>query len=119
MLFKSVLTLLTAGALSAGVFHTSLKSSTPEKNSTGGSPSSVTLTFTDGVNAAVSSVAILKPDSSEVAKLVVKATKDPATITAALEKPLANGGYIVRYRTASNDGHAVRGAFAFTVSAAK
>lgn len=119
MLFKSLLTLLTAGAVSTGAFHTALKSSTPEKNSRGGSPGLVTLTFTEGVNAAVSAIAILTPDSSEVAKLVVKPTANAATIIGTVTKPLLPGSYIVRYRTASNDGHAVRGAFAFTVTAAK
>ena len=33
MLFKSFLAVLTAGALSSGVFHTALKSSTPAKDS--------------------------------------------------------------------------------------
>lgn len=119
MLFKSLMTLLTAGAVATGAFHTELKTSTPAKDSRGGSPTSVTLTFTEGVNVAVSAIAILKADSTEVAKLVVKPTKDAATIVGAVTTPLAPGGYIVRYRTASNDGHAVRGAFAFTVTTAK
>lgn len=119
MLFKAMLTLAAAGALATGRFHTALKSSTPSKGSTSPSPAKVTLTFTEGVNSAVSAISILKPDSTEVAKLVVKATKDATTIEGAVPQPLAAGSYIVRWRTASNDGHAVRGVFVFTVAAAK
>ncbi|MEO5797827.1 MAG: copper resistance protein CopC [Gemmatimonadales bacterium] len=119
MLFKSFLAVITAGALSSGFFHTALKSSTPAKDSKGASPLSVSLTFTEGVNAAVSAISILKSDSTEVAKLVVKPTKDDETIVAAVVKPLPVGAYIVRWRTSSDDGHAVRGAFAFSVTAAK
>jgi methionine-rich copper-binding protein CopC len=116
MLFKTLLTLATAGTIATGVFHTELKSSTPAKNSTGPSPAKVTLTFTENVNAAVSAISILKSDSTEVAKLVVAATPDSATIEGAVATPLAAGKYLIRYRTASADGHAVRGTFGFTVT---
>lgn len=116
MLFKTLLTLATAGAIATGVFHTELKSSTPAKNSTGPSPAKVTLTFTENVNAAVSAIAILKSDSTEVAKLVVGTTPDSATIEGVVTTPLPAGKYLIRYRTASADGHAVRGTFGFTVT---
>jgi methionine-rich copper-binding protein CopC len=115
MLFKLLLTVTTAGALATGLFHTELKSSLPAKGAKVPSPAKVTLTFTEEVNVAVSAISILKADSSEVAKLVVKATKDDETIEAVVPKLLPPGGYIIRWRTASDDGHAVRGAFAFTV----
>jgi methionine-rich copper-binding protein CopC len=117
MLFKGLLALLAATTVASGAFHTELKSSMPAKNSSGASPTKVTLTFTEDVNVAVSAIAILKSDSTEVAKLLVKATSDAATIEGAVIKPLAAGKYLVRYRTASADGHAVRGSFGFTVAA--
>lgn len=119
MLSKSLLTLATVVAVATGAFHTALKSSLPAKDSKGASPASVSLTFTEGVNAAVSAISILRPDSSEIMKLTVKPTKDAATIEARVATPLPAGSYIVRWRTASNDGHAVRGVFPFTVIAAK
>ena len=116
MLLKALLTIVTAGTIATGVFHTELKSSTPAKSSTGPSPTMVTLTFTENVNAAVSSIAILKADTTEVAKLVVAATPDSATIEGAVVTPLKAGKYLIRYRTASADGHSVRGTFGFTVT---
>ena len=117
MLFKSLLTLIAAGTVAGGAFHAELKSSMPAKNSTGPSPAKVTLTFTEDVNVTVSAISILRSDSMEVAKLVVKATSDAATIEGAVTKSLNPGKYLIRYRTASADGHAVRGTFGFTVAA--
>lgn len=119
MLFKTLLTLATGALLAGGLFHTGLKSSLPARDTKVASPATITLTFTEGVNAAVSAISILKSDSSEVAKLVVKPTKHAATIEGTVAAPLAPGGYIIRWRTASDDGHAVRGTFAFTVTQAK
>ena len=116
MLFKTLLTLLAAGTVAGGSFHTELKSSTPAKDSSGLSPTKVTLTFTENVNVAVSSITILKADTTEIAKLVVAATPDSATIEGAVATPLKAGKYLIRYRTASADGHAVRGTFGFTVT---
>lgn len=117
MLFKGLLALLAATTVASGALHTELKSSMPAKNSSGPTPAKVTLTFTEDVNVAVSAMAILASDSTEVAKLIVKATADAATIEGAVIKPLVAGKYLVRYRTASTDGHAVRGTFGFTVAA--
>lgn len=42
-------------------------------------------------------------------------TDEPLSIAADLTKPLGAGRYLVVWRTAGDDGHAVRGKFAFTV----
>lgn len=120
MVFKSLLTVAAVASLAtAPRFHTALKWSDPAKDSSVVSPAKVTLTFTEGVNAGVSAISILKTDSTEVEKLAVKAGKDAATIEGAVAKPLAPGKYVIRWRTASADGHAVRGAYGFTVVAKK
>ena len=97
------------------LFHTALKSSIPARGAVVTAPAMVSLTFTEKVNAALSSISILKADSSEVEKLAVKATTDPARIEGAVKTRLAAGRYIVRWKTVSADGHAVRNVFAFTV----
>ncbi|MEP6590894.1 MAG: copper resistance CopC family protein [Gemmatimonadota bacterium] len=112
---KLLLTLTTAGVLATGWFHVELKSCLPGKNSRATSPAKVTLTFSEEVNAAVSAIAILRADSTELTKLVVKPSTNAATIEAAVPTKLPAGNYIVRWRTASDDGHAVRGTYAFTV----
>ncbi|MES2123628.1 MAG: copper resistance CopC family protein [Gemmatimonadota bacterium] len=116
MMSRLLLSVATAGALATGWFHVELKSSLPEKNSRGAAPAKVSLTFSEEVNSAVSAISILKSDSTELSKLVVKPTKNAATIEAAIPVRLAPGSYLVRWRTASDDGHAVRGTYAFTVA---
>lgn len=102
--------------LAAGSFyHTALKASSPARNAVVAAPTSVSLTFTEKVNAALSSIIILKADSSEVEKLVVKPTSDPARIEGAVKSRLAPAKYIIRWKTVSADGHVVRNVFAFTV----
>jgi len=96
-------------------YHTALKASSPARNAVVATPTSVSLTFTEKVNAALSSISILKADSSEVEKLVVKPTSDPARIEGAVKSRLAPAKYIIRWKTVSADGHVVRNVFAFTV----
>lgn len=119
MMSKLLLSIATAGVLATGWFHAELKSSLPEKNSRGAAPAKVSLTFSEEVNSAVSAIAILKADSTELAKLVVKPTKHAETIEAAIPMRLAPGRYLVRWRTSSDDGHAVRGTYAFTVASSQ
>jgi methionine-rich copper-binding protein CopC len=104
-------------ALAVGtLFHTALKSSLPAKDASVAAVPTVTLTFTEGVVLAQSAISILKPDSTLVEKLAVKGGSDPAVIIGAVTKPLAPGKYLVRWKTGSDDGHAVRGTYGFTVT---
>lgn len=103
-------------ALAVGSFyHAALKASSPARNAVVAAPTSVSLTFTEKVTAALSSISILKADSTEVEKLVVKPTTDPARIEGAVKTKLTPARYIVRWKTVSADGHVVRNGFAFTV----
>lgn len=111
--------LFTVAFAATAMFHTALKSSMPARGSTVPSPAKISLTFTEGVVVAQSAISILKPDSSLVEKLVVKATQDPATFEAAVTKTLAPGKYLVRWKTGSDDGHVVRGVYGFTVPTGK
>jgi methionine-rich copper-binding protein CopC len=112
---------LTVGAVvsiaTATMFHTELKSSIPAKNSSGPAPTAVSVTFSEAVKVAVSSLSILKSDSTLVEKLVIKEKADAATFGAPVTKPLTPGKYLVRYRTVSDDGHAVSGYIPFSVVA--
>lgn len=111
---------LVAGAaalLTAGAFHLSLKSSIPVKDSTlSASPAKISLTFSEAVDAKLVGISILRSDSTEVEKLTVAATKDPATVEGAVKTPLHAGKYLVRWRASSDDGHVVRQVFAFSVA---
>ena len=108
--------LFTLALAAATLFHTALKSSLPSKDATVNAVPSVTLTFTEGVVLAQSAISILRPDSTLVEKLVVKGGTDPAILVGTVTKPLAPGKYLVRWKTGSDDGHAVRGTYGFTVT---
>ncbi|HEY3933349.1 MAG TPA: copper resistance CopC family protein [Gemmatimonadales bacterium] len=111
---NSLLTL----ALAAGAFfHTALKSSIPAKGSVVHAPTRISLTFTEKVILAQSSISVLTSDSALVEKLVVKGTSDPATVEGAVIKHLAPGEYVVRWKTAADDGHVARNVFGFAVAA--
>lgn len=103
----------------ATFFHATLKSSIPARGSAAPSPTMVSLTFSEAVTTNLTTVAIVKPDSSVVETLVVKHGVPAATITAPVTHALAAGRYMVRWKTASDDGHVVRGMIPFSVTAGK
>lgn len=103
--------------LSAAAFHLALVSSMPGKGETlAAPPTKVTLTFSAKVNPKVTAISILAPDSTEVAKLIPRATAKPSVIEADMPRRLPSGRYIVRWRTAAADGHVIRGSYCFTIN---
>jgi hypothetical protein len=109
--------LLTLALAFTSLFHTALKSSIPARGAAVTSPKMVSLTFTEAVNVNLTTIAIVKPDSSVVETLVVKHGVPAATVSAPVLKPIAAGRYLVRWKTAADDGHVVRGTIVFTVTA--
>lgn len=109
--------------LAGASYHAGFKSAIPAPNSTVASPAKISITFSEAVMAPpISNFALLNAaDSSEVMKLTISAkVGDKATIEAAVPKPLAPGRYIVRWKNgAADDGHSLRGSFAFSVTAPK
>ena len=102
------------------LFHTALKSSIPARGAAVASPATVSLTFTEPVNINLTTISITKTDSVTVVEaLVVPKGAAAATAAAPVTKPLAAGKYLVKWKTASDDGHVVRGVIPFTVTAGK
>lgn len=103
--------IMTAGAVSA---HARLVSSTPAANATVAPPRSIALTFSERMVPAFSTLEVV---NAAGAKAAVSATvsEDGRSITGALARPLAAGGYTVNWQIASNDGHRMTGSYAFTV----
>lgn len=95
--------------------HNHLTKSTPAAEETVTSPREIRLWFAEKVQPQFSSIALLMADSSKIEIGKAHGTDDPLSIAADIGKPLAAGKYIVTWRTAGDDGHAVRGKFAFTV----
>lgn len=115
MFSKIVLALAVPVAL---LFHTELKTAVPERDAILKAPPQVVeLGFSGKVNARLTTIAILRPDSTEVMKLEVEKTADAKVVRAPLTRPLPPGHYLVRWRTASADGHVVRGSYRFAVDA--
>lgn len=81
-------------------------------------PVAVSLTFNEPVNAALSRVTLLDAQQRPVllAPLAVD-PKDPATVVARVTGALRPGRYTVQWQAAGDDGHPVRGTFAFTITA--
>lgn len=108
--------LLAGMAGSAAALHNHLEKSTPAENETvAASPKEIRLWFAEKVNPAFSSITLMRADSSKIDIAKAHGTDDPKSIVAEVTTPLASGKYLIRWRTAGDDGHAVRGTFAFSV----
>jgi methionine-rich copper-binding protein CopC len=96
--------------------HTKLEKSEPAANATvNKAPTSVQLWFNEAPD--------LKLTKVEVAGTAGKVELGPAhsmgknNVMAAIVGTLANGKYTVSWQTAGDDGHVLKGTFAFTVAA--
>ncbi len=117
---RSLMVIAAAALLGAAAFHLTLKESSPGKDETvAAAPSRVSLTFSAKVNVKLSAISILAADSTEIAKLDVVAGPKPTMLEAVVPRRLPGGRYIVRWRTAGADGHAMRGAFGFAINSAE
>jgi methionine-rich copper-binding protein CopC len=120
-MFKLATLLGTAGVLLGANYHAGFKSAIPAPGSTVPSPATISVTFTEAIMAPpISTFQLLNSDSS-VAQVITVTMKagDKATIQGTVTKPLMPGKkYIVKWKNgAADDGHPLKGAFAFTVAA--
>lgn len=76
-------------------------------------PTTVTLTFTEGLDASKSSFRIVL-DGNDVA--TGSADEDGSEVMTATDLTLAPGDYVIRWTSAAEDGHLERGRLTFTVS---
>lgn len=98
------------------LFHNELTKSTPAADATvAGSPTTIRLWFAEKVEPKFSSITLLKPDSTKIEIGKPRATDDAKSIISDVPTRLPAGGYLIRWRTAGTDGHAVRGSFKFSV----
>ena len=107
-----------AFAATAANAHAFLDHAVPGVGATvSGSPSELTLTFTQALVPAFSGVQIATAAGAPVA--AGKATadpSDPATLHVRLGQPLRPGAYKVTWHVVSVDTHHTQGTYAFTVS---
>jgi methionine-rich copper-binding protein CopC len=101
--------------------HTRLVRSEPAADSTlRQAPTAIQLWFNEAVPLAATRVRLLDAAGTAVALAPLRRDSASASqpVSAALSTALANGSYRVEWVTASRDGHAVSGRFAFTVRVA-
>ncbi len=116
--------LLVAGMIAAtvqpaGAFHNHLVKSTPAADDTlATSPPQIRLWFAEPAIPRLSGVALwtVGADSTRIPVGPMAATDTNVSVATTLATPLAPGTYRVRWRTASADGHAIRGFYDFVIA---
>ncbi len=115
---------LTALAPSAPLLaKVKLAASTPAAGAKAKSPKTVTLTFSEKVNPAKATAAIIMtamPGMADHGEMPIRNftaswSADGKTMTLSLKKPLPAGTYDVRWQAAGADGQAMTGKVTFTV----
>jgi methionine-rich copper-binding protein CopC len=115
-----MLLLLTFGvaAVSAASMHFDLDRSVPEAGATVAPPSTVTLWFTQVPQENSVSIRLVDARGGLVASSdAVQSSDDRTRFAIRPSAPLTPGAYTVAWRGIGQDGHTVRGDFAFTVAA--
>jgi putative copper export protein/methionine-rich copper-binding protein CopC len=80
-------------------------------------PGDVRLTFTEAPEPAVSSLSLMGPDGQAVSLGAIRVPSDsPRVLVAAVLGVMRPGTYLVRWRTATADGHPLNGTFRFTLA---
>ena len=102
--------------LGTAMVHNHLVKSTPTAGTTlSASPKEVRLWFNERPTIAFTSVTLLRADSTKIVTIKAVATDDSLSVAAPLPTPLAPGSYLVTWRTAGTDGHAIRGTYGFSI----
>ncbi|MEZ2131024.1 MULTISPECIES: copper homeostasis periplasmic binding protein CopC [unclassified Sinorhizobium] len=97
--------------------HAHLEAATPAANATVSvSPSSLELTFSEGLNLAFSGVDVTNAKGVTIAtdKATLGGT-DGTVLTVPIHSALQPGVYTVNWHVLSNDGHKTQGSYSFTV----
>jgi methionine-rich copper-binding protein CopC len=113
LLLSGVTASLLLGANAA--VHTHLVKAEPGVDSTVTvAPKQIRLWFNEAPEVALSAATLLTNDNSPVATVKMVETNDSLSVAGTIPVALEPGTYRVLWRTASKDGHAVRGKYSFT-----
>ena len=111
------LPLLCAAILGFGRIHNHLVKSSPSDGELlATSPREIRLWFNERPEIPFTSITLMQSDSTKIATIKAVATADSMAAAIPVTAPLAPGKYLVAWRTASSDGHAIRGVFGFSIS---
>lgn len=114
----SAAALVAAAAFSQpALAHAHLRSQSPAADSAvEAAPQALTLTFSENVEPAFSSVEVVDADGQRVPAGKATVASDARNrLNVALEQPLASGSYRVNWQVLSVDGHKVKGSYGFRV----
>lgn len=115
-----LLLLILAIAPTAGHAHQRLVRSEPARETAlDAAPRAIRFFFVEPIELTFTSVELLGPEGTKVPLAELRLHPDSANVLIApIAGPLPReGGYVVRWATASRDGHPVRGEFTFTIAA--
>lgn len=100
----------------AGAMHLQLSKSMPAKDSVlASAPDRIQLWYSQAPQLRLSSVTLSGPNGAVTLARVAQDSTDPKLLTARIEGPMPSGAYTIAWRTASSDGHAIRGEIPFRV----
>ena len=102
--------------LTAMVHNHLVKSSPTDGEQLRAAPKEIRLWFNERPEIPFTSVTLMQSDSTKIATIKAAATIDSMVAAIPLQIPLSAGKYLVAWRTASSDGHAIRGTFGFTIT---
>mgnify|MGYP003677132776 CR=1 FL=1 len=109
----AVVVAVSLGATAASA-HARLLAATPAAEATVTAPRSVTLTFSERLVPAFSSLEIVNAAGTR-SPATTTVGEDGKSLVGTLSAPLITGSYTVRWAIASGDGHRMTGAHVFTV----
>ncbi len=113
--YAGLTAVLTLGT--AAVFHNHLVKSSPAAGeSLKASPAEVRLWFNEPPEIPFTSVTLLTADSTKIVTIKAIKTQDSMAVAAPLPSPLKPGSYLITWRTAASDGHAIRGTYGFSIA---
>ncbi len=98
--------------------HGHLKSAEPAPDSISPAPKQLSLSFSEGIEAALSQVQLQRLDGQAGTAITtgkVISGRDERTLDVPLEAPLEPGRYQVKWRVLAKDGHKTQGDYRFTV----
>ena len=109
--------LSTATVPARALFHTKLTKSNPAADTTiAASPKTIELWWNEKPEASLTTVTVQGADSAKAELGKVRVSENLMGVATDVAKPLSPGKYVVKWKTAGKDGHAVRGSFNFSVS---
>mgnify|MGYP001030762930 CR=1 FL=1 len=98
--------------------HAHLKAAEPAEGARiAASPTALSLSFSEALEAKLSGVTLKGPDGKTIATgTAVLDAKDQRVLRVPLDGALRAGKYTVHWRALSKDGHSTHGSYAFTVA---